>query len=192
VKGENFGAWMDTLLMGKISGGGWVAVNCVPTAAHTIWGVLAGKILLSARAAPEKVRILAFAGLIGIVAGYGMDWVGLTPIIKRICTSSFVIVSGGWCLLTLAICYWVVDMKGKKRFVMPFALVGMNPIFIYMFSETAGKQWLNGFVGIFTGGFLEWFGLPENVMAVMGALGVLACEWYLCYWFFKRRIFIRI
>jgi predicted acyltransferase len=192
VKGQNFGAWLDTVLMGKINGGGWVAVNCVPTAAHTIWGVLAGKILMSARTAPEKVRIIAIAGLIGILAGYGMDWAGLTPIIKRICTSSFVIVSGGWCLLTLAACYWFVDMKGVKWFVMPFALVGMNPIFIYMFSETAGKQWLNGFVGIFTRGFGEWFGLPENIIPVVGALGVLACEWYLCYWLFRRRVFIKI
>ena len=192
VKGENLGAWVDTVIMGKINGGGWVAINCVPTAAHTIWGVLAGKVLMSARENREKVRILAVAGLVGIAVGYGMDFTGLTPIIKRISTSSFVIVSGGWCLLTLAGCFWAVDMKGYKRFVWPFALVGMNPIFIYMFSETAGKQWANGFVRIFTDGFFGGVGLGENLLPVLGALVVLACEWYLCYWLFKRRIFIRI
>jgi predicted acyltransferase len=192
VKGENFGAWVDTLIMGKINGGGWVAINCVATAAHTIWGVLAGKILIGARENREKVLILAAAGLVGIGVGYGMDWSGLTPIIKRICTSSFVIVSGGWCLLTLAVCYWLVDMKGYKRFVLPFSLVGMNSIFIYMFSETVGKQWLNGFVGIFTDGFMGWVGVQGDLVGVVGALTVLACEWYLCYWLFKRQIFIRI
>ncbi len=43
VQGQNFGAWMDTVLMGKINPSGWVAINALPTAAHTIWGVLAGE-----------------------------------------------------------------------------------------------------------------------------------------------------
>jgi predicted acyltransferase len=192
VKGENFGAWFDTLIMGKINGGGWVAINCVPTAAHTIWGVLAGKVLMSAREGREKVKILALAGILGLAMGYGMDLMGLTPIIKRISTSSFVLASGGWCLLTLAVSYWVVDMKGYRRFVLPFALVGMNPIFIYMFCETAGKQWLNSFVGIFSDGVFGWFGIQGDLVVGLGALTVLAIEWYLCYWLFKRRIFIKI
>ncbi len=37
VQGQNFGAWMDTVLMGKINPSGWVAVNALPTSAHTIW-----------------------------------------------------------------------------------------------------------------------------------------------------------
>ena len=36
VQDHNFGAWMDTVLMGKINDDGWVAINCLPTAAHTI------------------------------------------------------------------------------------------------------------------------------------------------------------
>ena len=44
---HNFGNYMDLVLMNKINSGGWVAINCIPTAAHTIWGVLAGKLLLS-------------------------------------------------------------------------------------------------------------------------------------------------
>ena len=47
VDQHNFGNYMDLLLMNKINAGGWVAINCLPTAAHTIWGALAGKLLLS-------------------------------------------------------------------------------------------------------------------------------------------------
>ena len=68
----------------------------------------------------------------------------------------------------------------------------MNPIFIYMFSETVGKQWFNGFVGIFAHGFLGWFGIAGILAAVLSALAVLALEWYLCYWLYQRRILIRI
>jgi hypothetical protein len=73
VKGHNFGSWMDTVLMGKINPGGWVAINCVPTAAHTIWGVWAGRILISSKDRFDKVKIVGTAGLIGIAMGYGMD-----------------------------------------------------------------------------------------------------------------------
>src|SRR5690625_1416048 len=61
VKGANFGTCMDLMLMGKISPGGWVAINAIPTAAHTIWGVIAGKILISGRLPVDKIRILALA-----------------------------------------------------------------------------------------------------------------------------------
>ena len=44
---HNFGNYMDLILMNKINSGGWVAINCIPTAAHTIWGAVAGKWLLS-------------------------------------------------------------------------------------------------------------------------------------------------
>jgi len=121
-----------------------------------------------------------------------MDWLHITPIIKRICTSSFVIVSGGWCLLTLAFLFWLVDMKGYKRWTLFFVVVGMNPIFIYMFGQTLGEQWFNGFIGIFTHGFLGWFDASEITMRVANAFVVLGLQWYLCYWLYKRKIFIRI
>ncbi|MFQ5740027.1 MAG: acyltransferase family protein [Acidobacteriota bacterium] len=189
VKDHNFGSYMDMVLMGKLNdGGGWVAINCIPTTAHTMWGVLAGSLLKSGRPAARKIRILVVAGLIGLVAGYAMDPV--TPIIKRICTSSFVIVSGGWCLLTLAFFYWLIDVKGIHRWSRFAVIMGMNSIFIYMFGQTVGPQWFNGFVEIFTSGLLGWSG-PENA-EVFNALLVLGLEWYFCYWLYRRGIFIKI
>lgn len=192
VPDQNFGSWMDMVLMGKLSGGHWVAINCVPTAAHTIWGVLAAKILMKDKSESYKLKILVLAGLIGVIIGYGMDWTGLTPIVKRICTSSFVIVSGGWCLLTLAFFYWLVDIMGFQRWIKFFTIVGMNSIFIYLFSETVGHQWFNNFVGIFTNGFFSMAGITEPLIAVLTALVVLLLEWGLCYWLYKQKILIKI
>jgi len=192
VQGRNFGAWMDTVLIGKINPSGWVAVNCVPTASHTIWGVLAGKLLMSGKRNVTKIRSLAVAGLAGLVIGYGLDWLSITPIIKRICTSSFVTVSGGWCLLTLMFFYWLVDVRGFKKGVLFFAVVGMNSIFIYLFGNTVGPQWFNGFVGIFSNGFMQKLGTPELVMPIITSLIVLELEWGLCFWFYRRKILIKI
>ena len=133
VPDHGFGAWVDLAIMHKLSDGHWVAFNAVPTTAHTMWGVLAGQVLKSSRTSLQKIRILAIAGAIGVVTGYALNPV--TPIIKRICTSSFVIVSGGWCLLALALCYWLIDVKGYKKWSTFFNIVGMNSTLHLPFRE---------------------------------------------------------
>lgn len=192
VQGENFGSWMDLVLMGKINGGGWVVINFLPTAAHTIWGVVAGKILISNRLASDKLKPLVVAGLIALVVGYGMDWLGITPIIKRIATTSFTFASGGWCLLVLAAMYWLVDVKGYRQGVFFFSVVGMNSIFIYMTTQMLGYGWINGFAAIFTDGILGWLGANGTTLAIGASLGALAINWYLCYWLYQRKIFIKV
>lgn len=185
---QNFGAWVDMVLMGKLSGGHWVAFNAIPTTAHTMWGVLAGNVLKSGRMPMEKIKVLVIAGLIGVVIGYGLD--PITPIIKRICTTSFVIVSGGWCLLALAFCYWLVDVKGLKKWA-GFAIVfGMNPLAVYLFGEVAGNRWLRSIVHPFTDGFLGWTG--EGLVTLITAAIVLWMNWYVVDWLYRKKIFIRI
>lgn len=188
VPDHNFGSWMDMVLMGKLSGGHWVAFNAIPTTAHTMWGVLAGQLLKSDKPEMQKVKILVIAGLIGIVVGYGLNPV--TPIIKRICTSSFVIVSGGWCLLALAFSYWLVDIKKILKVPFFFAIVGMNPLFIYLFNHTGGSKWLEKIVHPFTFGLFGW--INELTAEMVTALSVWFMMWYITYWLYKRRIFIKI
>nr|WP_068891784.1 DUF5009 domain-containing protein [Pedobacter panaciterrae] len=193
AEGKNFGAYVDTLLMGKINSDGWVTINCIPTAAHTIWGVLAGKLLISNKTIGYKIKALVIAGIIGLVIGYGLDFSGITPIIKRISTSSFAFTSAGWVLLILAAVYWLVDVKCNTKYAWIFTVVGMNAIFIYLFFETVGVQWLNAKVAIFTGDALHLFlNMPINIAAVVSAIAVLIVEWGLCYWLYKRNIFFKL
>ncbi len=193
TKDHNFGTWMDLVLMGKINaGGGWVAINFIPTAAHTIWGVLAGKLLLSKGTAWSKIKNLAYAGVIILIAGYLLHFTSVTPIIKRISTSSFVLVSGGWSLLVLAFSYWFIDVKKINGWIFPFIIMGINPIFIYLFSQTVGAQWFNGFTAIFTKGILSWINTPEFWMNLITSLTILALEWLLCLYLYRKRIFFKI
>jgi len=189
VPDHNFGSWVDLLLMGKLSTGHWVAFNAVPTTAHTMWGVLAGMVLRSHTKTPsQKIKTLVIAGLIGLVVGYGLNPV--TPIIKRICTSSFVIVTGGWSLLSLAFSYWLIDVKKVHKWSVFFAIVGMNPLFIYLFTNTGGGHYLQGIVNPFTMGLFSWMGiLTAKIITALVVWGML---WYMCYWLYKRKIFIKI
>jgi len=192
VEGHNFGAYVDTLLMGKINSDGWVAINVIPTAAHTIWGVLAGKLLISGFPANKKIGYLIIAGLAGLIIGFGLDIADITPIIKRISTSSFAFASGGWVLLIMAFLYWLVDVKQINKYAWVCVVVGMNAIFIYLFFETIGAQWFNAVTGIFVKGFLNLAGMPVNLIAVSSALVTLLAEWYLCYFLSKHKMFIKI
>lgn len=188
VPDHGFGAWVDMAIMGKLSDGHWAAFNAVPTTAHTMWGVLAGQVLMSTRRPWQKIRILAIAGAIGAVAGYSLN--PLTPIIKRICTSSFVIVSGGWCLLALVFSYWLIDVKGQKKWTLFFNIVGMNSLFIYLFTNTAGADWFHKIAKPFTMGMFTWAG--QLNAEIVTSLVVWAMLWSLCFWLYKKRIFIRV
>ncbi len=193
VKDHNFGSYMDMILMGKINpGGGWVAINCIPTAAHTIWGVLCGKLLSEKWSHREKIRYLLIGGITGLVLGYGLDLSGISPIIKRICTSSFVLASGGWALLGLTLFYWIWDVKSLHKGFPLFIIVGMNSIFVYVFMETIGKQWFNPFFKIFFRDSIGTWGIEEVWVNLFSAVLSLAFVWYLAWWLNKRKIFIKV
>jgi predicted acyltransferase len=188
IPDQNFGAYVDLLISGELSGGHWVSFNAIPTTAHTIWGVLAGKLLMSDRTSSQKIKILLLTGIAGILIGLALDPV--TPIIKRISTSSFVILSGGWCLVVLVFSYWLIDVKKKQKWAFFFAIVGMNPLFIYLFAHVGGADLIAKIVKPFTLGLFAWMG--EVPAMVMTALVVWFILWYMCFWLYKKKIFIRI
>ena len=188
---HNFGNYVDLLLMNKINHNGWVAVNCIPTAAHTIWGAVAGKLLLSERSPATKIKWLVVAGISGLVVGFGLDTT-ITPIIKRIATSSFTLASGGWCLLGLAACYGWIDVWGHRKHLAFFTIVGMNSIFIYLFIEIVAGRWFNGYVGAVTNGLMGFLFVPEGLMLIITSLCIFALEWGMCYFLYKKRIFFKL
>lgn len=188
IAGKNFGSYVEILISREPLSGNWVSFNAIPTIAHTMWGVLAGKLLMSGKSANKKTLILIILGLIGLIAGYSLDPV--SPIIKHICTSSFVIVSGGWCLLALAFCYWLIDIKKISKWSKFFIIVGMNPLFIYLIGSLGGADFLSRIPKPFITAMFGWAG--ELCVGIVMSLTTLMMLWYICYWLYKRKIFIKI
>jgi predicted acyltransferase len=185
---ENFGTWLDLQYGGADLNGHWVSFNAIPTTAHTIWGVLAGQLLMSSRTPMQKLKILVLAALLALVAGYALH--PITPIIKRIATSSFVMVSGGWALLTLAFSYWLIDIKKQKNWSLFFAVVGMNSLFIYLFCHVGGAGVVERCIVPFSNALFGWLG--EVKAGIITSLLVLYALWYLCNWLYRNRIFFKI
>jgi len=186
---HNFGNYVDTILMNKINPGGWVAINCIPTAVHTIAGALVGKLLLSDK---EKIKTLLFWGVMCLIVGYGLDGLGITPIIKRIATTSFTIVSLGWCLLFLTLSYWWIDIKDHRKHWEFFTIVGMNSLFIYLFFEIVGDRWFTGYITFISNGVLSWVNAGDLIKALVAAVCVFGLEWGLCYFLYTKKIFFRL
>ena len=108
-------------------------LSTVPAIATTLCGVLTGHWLRSARrSAMEKVAGLFFAGMCAVVVGW--IWNAWFPINKSLWTSSYVLFTAGMALQLLGFCYWLVDIKGYRRWAKPFIIFGVNALALFVFS----------------------------------------------------------
>src|SRR5690606_38931252 len=135
-KNTNFAAWFDQWFLNLFpreepfvyNRGGYLTLNFIPSLATMMFGLLAGELLRTRREASEKLRMMLAFGALGIVLGLLLHVLGVVPLVKRIWTPSWAIFSGGWAVLFLAFFYYVLDMKGYRRWAFPFLVVGMNSI----------------------------------------------------------------
>jgi len=189
---KNFGSYMDMLLMGKLSGGHWIAINCIPTAAHTIWGALLGRIIHRTKDKRAVLKTLFSLAIIGLVIGYGLDWAGI-PIIKRTATISFTIASGGW--VTLLMGFFYLNWEREKPHIQvsnTLLSFGKNSIFIYLFFESIGPEWLNDASLIFVKGFCEKINLNEPIYEVINSVFVLGLISIMAVFMDKKKVYISL
>lgn len=190
---DTFGSWFDMVVMGKVNNGYWVFVNFLPTAAHTIWGVVCGQVLLGGTPAKNKIKTFVLWGTLAMVIGFCLDGFGITPLIKRIATTSFTFASGGIAVLALCLLYWAIDVKGyKKKWLRFFAVVGTNSIFIYLFAETFGHLIFREFDILWnTGLFHNWEGI-KNWILVLESLLIVVFLWSITYYLDKYKIYFKV
>lgn len=160
-------------------------LNFIPSTVWTLVGVWAGRLLMTTRSHAEKLGILAAGMFLCFAAGLVIGvWI---PMIKQLCTPSFVLYSLGWVLFMLIGFYWLIEMRGWKQAAFPLVVVGMNSIFIYSLSELL-YGWLDRALGVFT----LHFTYLGTFAPVAQSTTVLLVMWYLCYWLYRRKIFFKV
>jgi predicted acyltransferase len=167
-------------------------INFIASGAHTTWGIMAGQLLFSNRTAVQKLKYMLSFSVLTILIGLTLDLGGITPMLKWISTSSFVLVTGGISIIVLALCYGWIDVRKHQNYLKFFTIVGMNSIFIYLFFIFIGDQWLNGYMEILCSELLNFAKVPLIVGATLSCLVVIAIEWYLCYYLYKKKIFFKL
>jgi predicted acyltransferase len=104
-------------------------LSTLPAIATTLAGVLTGHLLRSRRDGFEKVSAMFVAGVTCVVAGWA--WNYWFPVNKPLWTSSYVLLTAGMALQLLAVCYWLIDLKGYRRWALPFVVFGTNALAVF-------------------------------------------------------------
>ncbi|MES2707916.1 MAG: DUF5009 domain-containing protein [Verrucomicrobiota bacterium] len=190
AEGKNLANWIDAHYLAGFKWDGdhdpEGLLSTLPAIGSALLGIFAGEWLKHAPGTlRRKVGGLALAGLVCVAAGW--LWHLQFPVIKKLWTSSFVLVAGGYSLLLLAAAVAVVDGMGVRRGLRPFIWIGMNPITLYLSHsllkyEQASTSLLGGPVA-------NAFGVWHDLVIAVGVVGLsLLLAWFL----YSRKIFLRI
>jgi len=112
-------------------------LSTVPAIVTALLGVLTGTGLRGGRSTEVVAGRLAIAGIAGIVAGE--LWGFFFPINKSLWTSSYVLLTAGLALIALALCYWLVEVRGYRRWAIPFAVLGVNALILFFLSTLMAR-----------------------------------------------------
>jgi predicted acyltransferase len=193
-EGQNLANWFDRKFL---PGRKWDGdrdpegiLSTLPAIASCLLGVLAGFLLRDTRRT-EKVKCAILAGAGVLLLAAGLAWGLEFPIIKKIWTSSFVLVAGGCSALLLAGFYLVIDIWKIRSWAMPFAWIGANALTIYLLSNVVDFERLSQrLVG---GEVSGWF---DSIRAGLGGLVVLIVGLLICFalarFLYRRKIFLRL
>ena len=169
--------------------GGYLTLNFIPTLGTMLLGLAAGRWFLDSAPKIPFRKFLAAAAVL-CIAGLALHFTGICPIVKRIWTPSWTLVSGGVCFFTLAALSWFIDAKQHRRIAFPLVVVGTNSIAAYVMAELM-RNFVESSFRIHLGErVLNIFGAGFEP-TIVGAL-TLCAYWLILYLMFRKRIFIRI
>ncbi len=224
-KACNLAAWLDRTLLTEAHM--WRSakvfdpegiLSTIPAIVTTLSGVLTGSWITRSARMPDpgntdesaipnpQSAIETAAGLFffgTLLLAIGWSWSLLFPLNKSLWTSSYVLYTSGLAMLTLASCYWLIDIKGYKRWTGPFVVFGVNALALFVFSgimarvlgmirlagpeegkEITLQQW------IFNNAFLSW---ASPINASLGYAICFILFWLFLMWLlYRRRIYIKV
>jgi len=220
-KACNLAAWLDRTILTEAHM--WRSakvydpegiLSTIPAIVTTLSGVLTGTWLTRSiedtndesairdpQSAIETVAGLFFAGTVCLAVGW--SWSLVFPLNKSLWTSSYVVYTSGLALLTLGFCYWLIDIKGYKKWAWPFVVFGANALALFVFSGIMARLLgMIRFAGpeegkfvtlqqvIFNNVFLSWAS-PINASLAFAICFILL--WLFLMWLLYRKgIFLKV
>ena len=185
-KGANLVYAVDMAVLGRVYTEGWGTVLAeIPAVATSIIGMLIGGLLKSTSVA-NKHRAIAAIGVACLAIGWSLG--AFIPVIMKMWTASYGLVSAGWACLLFLLFYFIFDELGLQKWSFPLVVVGMNAITIYMLGESDTLISFPKIVDIYTKRLASGMG---SFGLLFQALAILTVEWLVLYWMYKRKIFLK-
>ena len=172
------------------NGGGYATLSFIPTLATMLLGLFAGNKLKEATSAITKINHFLAAGVVLIGAAMLIHISGVNPIVKRIWTPAWTLFSGGYCFILLSIFYFVVDVKGYRKWGFILMIIGMNSIAAYTIAHVL-PDFIDNTFSIHLGKNYDQFLGPAYATLISGTL-ILAVEIMILHWMYKRKIFLKV
>ena len=136
---------------------------------------------------PTNTSALVIFGAGVVCAILGAAWNIIYPINKTLWSSSFVLAVAGYSLIMFALFYYIIDVRGWKKWDLYFKVIGMNSILIYMAPRFIDFSKLNHrlFDGVFSL-------IPEEYYAVSETIGYMLVLWLFMYFMYRQKIFLKV
>ncbi|MBL7873951.1 MAG: DUF5009 domain-containing protein [Cyclobacteriaceae bacterium] len=186
----NFASYLDGLILpGKLYLGihdPEGLISTIPAISTALLGIYAGNLLknspLSMRQKSLQLVAMGVASLI-----FAQLWNLVFPINKNLWSSSFVLHVGGLSLILLALFYYVIDVRGYKKWAFFFSVIGMNSILIYMSGQFIDWQYTTESVFQW---LIQWVGDPFNILTF--GICYVMIKWTFLYFLYKKNVFLRV
>jgi predicted acyltransferase len=197
-KAGNLAAYLDRTLLGPQHM--WQAarvydpegiLSTAPAVATALLGVLTGHWMRRRAVSGATAARLALAGV--VCAALGQIWSLWFPVNKALWTSSYAMLMGGLALIVLAGCYWLIEVRGYRRWAVPFSALGVNALALFFLSALVARLLILIRVGaestslhalLFDRLFAPWAS-PVNASLAFATAYVLA--WVAVMWLLYRR-----
>ena len=186
----NLMGWLDRVIMPGILKDGIYDELAIATTLSavtlTILGAWVGDIFRNNNMSSNyKIKLLTIVGVLLIVVG--LVWGLHLPIVKKLWSGSFIMVTGGASILSMVLFYWLIDVKGYTKWAFPLKVVGLNSLLIYFayrFIDFGYTSWF-----LFSG-FYEY--ANEQWYEVFKTFGGLVLVWLFLYFLYRKKMFLKI
>jgi predicted acyltransferase len=175
---------VDQAVIGRTLPEGWgTALSTIPTISTTILGLLFGELLMAGKKPRYNAAIIGLTGLGCLLAGLALS--PFIPVIMKLWTTSYGLMSAGWaCLLFLAF-YWIIDVRGYRAWTLPLMAIGVNALAAYLGPSIANLPRI-------TNPFMKPLAAGAGAFGPVMLTGApLLVGWLVLYWMYRRKIFLR-
>ncbi|WP_290541088.1 DUF5009 domain-containing protein [Alistipes sp.] len=188
----NLAGWIDRqYLPGRILYGSFDPegiLSTLPAIVSALSGMFTGEFLLDNRRGLTGSRKALYMAVTAIViTSVGLCWNLMMPINKNIWSSSFTCVVTGYSLGMIALFYYLIDVRGYKRWTFAFRVIGLNSITIYMAQRIIPLRYASDF---FVGGLASK--CSETAGAVIYDIGYIVLCWLFLYFLYRKNTFLKV
>jgi len=161
-------------------------LSTLPAIVTAMLGMFTGELLRSGKYSGNR-KTLYMAGASVALIAIGLAWNTVMPINKKLWSSSFVCAVAGYSVAMMALFYWIIDVKGWRKWATCFRVIGLNSITIYMLQRIVEVE---GIANFFVGGLEDH--LPKIWFSIIQNAGILSVNWLILYFLYKKKIFLKL